>query len=274
MQDSAIACPKPAAAGRLNRRSIATGAVGLAARTRKTVAPNSPRHATNPRPAPAKTAERIDGSSIRQKRPIEPAPSNWPDSPSDAGSACRAGSTARTTNGIATSIWAIGTSQSDPRRSSGGLPPIRSSPSPSVVADTPRGSSKIRSAAPPGRWAMTRAARTPSSSAALAAALAVSRDRQSAESGSMLRPVPAVTEPRCCQFASPKPVPTRSERSNSAAIGKPQIMRTAPTAATTAAHSATERGSRSDLRARNTELTARRLLIRLWILSVAITATS
>ena len=50
------------------------------------------------------------------------------------------GTSERSTNGIATSVWAIGISTADVRRSSGGSSSVTMNPKPSTTADVPNGS--------------------------------------------------------------------------------------------------------------------------------------
>ena len=60
-------------------------------------------------------------------------------SPREAFAWATAGATIRTTKGIATRAWAIGTSHGEARRSSGGRSNATTNPKPSVTADTPSG---------------------------------------------------------------------------------------------------------------------------------------
>ena len=98
---------------------MAMGIVSLPTRVRKLVAPNSPSEMAKAKPAPATSARRRNGrSTSRQTRGGE-APSVAAASRRRGSMERSVGSTARTTNGTATTAWAMGMRTHEPRRSSG-----------------------------------------------------------------------------------------------------------------------------------------------------------
>jgi hypothetical protein len=221
-------------------------------------------------PPPARA--RTSGSSTRHHRCDADAPSSAAVSSSDAGTARSPGRTARTTRGSATIAWAIGTIHHEPRRSTGGRPNASRSPSPIVVEEMPSGSSRLRSATPPGRRAMTRTAGSASAIAIATATSAVATDTTTASSGETWSPVPLVTDPIRRQCERPWPSTIRSDRSTSARIGSSDTTDTTDAVAATRPHSPPRgrcRAGRPDRGGR-----WRRRVIMPWTPRVAITATS
>ena len=78
----------------------------------------------------------------------------------------------RTTNGIATSAWAIGTRNHDVRRSNGGSSSAMRKPKPTVTADTPSGNDTTASSARPRRRLRNTAAQPPTVTASTVATTA------------------------------------------------------------------------------------------------------
>src|SRR5688572_20038257 len=169
--ESAMAVPTLSAPGLPRKRKIATGTVGQSARETNTVAPNSPSATANARPAATASGRARSGSSISRLTCHGDAPSTAAASPSRAPTVRSAGTSERTTKGIATSACATGTIAADERRSSGGASKASRNPNPSIAADAPSGS--ITSASrPPRPRATAVAAGIPTTSAITVAPVA------------------------------------------------------------------------------------------------------
>ena len=150
---NAIACVKLAAPARPSSRKMASGSVGASGRAMNDVAPNSPSEMANANPAPTSMARKMSGKSISRHTLAGGAPNIAPASRSRVRTDRITGTSVRTTNGIATRAWAIGTRIGAVRKSIG-LSSATKKPNPMVTADVPSGSmsntSNQRETAP--RW--------------------------------------------------------------------------------------------------------------------------
>ena len=148
------------------------------------VAPNSPNATAKANAlAPASARDMIGRSTDHHTR-IGPAPRTAAACRSRSSAARSTGSTIRTTSGMVTIAWAIGISNGDDRRSSGGASSAIRNPKPTVTALIPSGSMTMASRVPTarlvsrsrGRRASTTDSRTPISTDNAAAASAVRSD--------------------------------------------------------------------------------------------------
>ena len=125
------------------------------------------------------------------------------DAPSVAAASRRRGSmarstgvTMRTTNGTATSAWAIGISHDEPRKSNGAWSSAMRKPKPTVTADTPSGSERSVSR-PRRRDAASANAPHPPTTTASTVAIAANRSELAmASTGGTNSVLPACTSPR------------------------------------------------------------------------------
>ena len=103
------------------------------------MAPNSPRETANAKPAAAAIARDTTGRSISRHTFRGDAPSTPAASRSSGSIERSAGTSRRTTNGMATTAWASGMSQTDERRSTGARSKATKNPKPMVTAEVPSG---------------------------------------------------------------------------------------------------------------------------------------
>ena len=114
------------------------------------------------------------GTSTSRHTRAGDAPSIAAASRSRGSMARSTGVTVRTTNGIATSAWAMGTRSGEERRSTGGWSRVMRKPKPTVTADTPSGSDSAVSS-PRLRRAASANAPQPPTTTAMTVAIAAKR---------------------------------------------------------------------------------------------------
>ena len=149
--------------------------VGESGRATNSVAPNSPSDTATAKPNPTVNARSAIGRSTSRHTRLGDAPSTAAASRRRGSIERNAGTTARITNGIATTDWAMGTRIVLARRSRGQRSSATRKPKPTVTADVPSGSINsvsIARVARPGREAITTDAKPPMNTAIHAASAA------------------------------------------------------------------------------------------------------
>src|SRR6478735_5319593 len=142
-------CALASSPGRPSSRPMAIGSVSRPVRVRNVVAPNSPSEMAMANAAPVSSGRRSARPSISHRALVGDAPSAAAAACWSGGIARRAGTSSRTTNGVATSACPTGISHHDARQSSGARPKAMSMPSPMVTADVPSGNIEPASNARP-----------------------------------------------------------------------------------------------------------------------------
>ena len=184
---SAMAAPNGLPPGRPRSLKIAIGMVGADGRAMNAVAPNSPIEIANANAPPTRMARSTSGKSTVHHAVHGRAPSVAAASLSVCWTLPSVGVVVRTTNGMATSAWAIGMRMSDARRSMGQSSAMRN-PNPIVTAEVPSGNIRNTSSDVETRrevYASAALASTPITRAMSPAIAANSKELAMAVSGSV-----------------------------------------------------------------------------------------
>ena len=176
-----MAWPRRAVPGVPSNRNRARGAVSVSGRRgTKEVAPNSPSDTAKAKAAPTARPRPATRRSISRRTLPGGAPSTAAASRARGLMDLSMGTTVRTTKGMPTTAWAMGTITVEVRRSRGGSSNTSRMPSPTVTADTPSGrvspASARRPVRPARRRTAMRAADPPTATAMAAAAAANTRE--------------------------------------------------------------------------------------------------
>src|SRR5262245_30316315 len=189
------------------------------------VAPNSPRDTAAQNPAATTKARAVIGKSTSSHTCLGDAPSIVAASRSRGSMLRNAGTTARTTNGIAITAWATGTRRNDVANVCGACWYATRKPKPIVTADVPSGSIRSVSTvrvARLGRCAIATEARPPTTSAITVAIAANFTEFHTAAHGETKSVEVDALDPRARYAASDHCPPALSERTTSRTSGPPR----------------------------------------------------